>query len=728
MKSKNRTWKPFFAITGFFALSIFVVPCIHAQFSERWEHLGPVTFSSIAAQSSTVLIMTTTDGWLYKSSDYGSTWKHIYIDDTLSLVDAKFADSLHGTLAAVNGTILFTSDGGATWSRSQVPGGTLIHIAYPAPDTAYVCSGGEVWQTTDRGSSWSQYTVSGNRKISAFYFFDNAIGFAVGNAGLFAMTTDAGQHWATQDIGAGDSIDLECMDFYGRDTGVVAGAGYSFATTDGGTTWRRSSLLPTGYGKPTVIKLTSGHQFFGFIDGIDEFSSTDLGASFRPLQQIFGSGEIAVSGVCSVSGHRVIIVGGDGEVEQSLNSGLNWDPLNLCLWSPNLINFGDSIFYGIGGYSGTAFYSSANGGDSWGTYDLYRPELSSENWRGLWFDSPNHGVAVNQSSNNSLSTTDGGLTWSNTGIAEIPYGNIGVFQTQGNAAIFPANDSIFITKDHGNTWVKFFVVPDTASPYPGIPASTIHPPLLIQVSILDSNHAYLAYQCTDGPGSWDLHYHERFYQTADAGQTWQEMNNAPFDDVGSIYFRNPSFGFLCQGHGLIYRTSDGGASWQSQSLTGDHGITAVNFLNDTLGFCVANDASIGEGQVFITTNGGLTWRDDSLRSQINGKRPWITGIMFPDSNTVILLAHEGFFRRHLNFTPLASVVHTPSRTTNLDVYPNPTTSLLDVEGLHGKLIILDALGRTYSVPRNVNMLDVSLLPAGLYFLSDGVNGTKFVKK
>ncbi|HEY3875256.1 MAG TPA: T9SS type A sorting domain-containing protein, partial [Candidatus Kapabacteria bacterium] len=85
--------------------------------------------------------------------------------------------------------------------------------------------------------------------------------------------------------------------------------------------------------------------------------------------------------------------------------------------------------------------------------------------------------------------------------------------------------------------------------------------------------------------------------------------------------------------------------------------------------------------------------------------------------------------------PVSSgVVPASSTQTTLLCYPNPATTLLSIENSIGTLLITDPLGRAYSVPRNGNTLDVSLLPAGIYFIVDGGSTTgtphsaKFVKE
>ncbi len=61
-------------------------------------------------------------------------------------------------------------------------------------------------------------------------------------------------------------------------------------------------------------------------------------------------------------------------------------------------------------------------------------------------------------------------------------------------------------------------------------------------------------------------------------------------------------------------------------------------------------------------------------------------------------------------------------------YPNPATSSISITNSNGPLSILDPLGRSYEVKQTGNTLDVSALPSGVYFVSDGHTRAKFVKE
>jgi photosystem II stability/assembly factor-like uncharacterized protein len=116
--------------------------------------------------------------------------------------------------------VLFTTDGGKTWTRAQIPGRTSY----------------------DRGDA--------KNHLEGVWFPDPQVGYASGPGGVF-KSSDGGRTW--RDITprqlAGIETRLWGNFFTHRDTGIVTGGGcqvgafgggdaqYVFRTTDGGTSW-----------------------------------------------------------------------------------------------------------------------------------------------------------------------------------------------------------------------------------------------------------------------------------------------------------------------------------------------------------------------------------------------------------------------------------------------------------------------------------------------------------
>jgi Protein of unknown function (DUF2961) len=65
---------------------------------------------------------------------------------------------------------------------------------------------------------------------------------------------------------------------------------------------------------------------------------------------------------------------------------------------------------------------------------------------------------------------------------------------------------------------------------------------------------------------------------------------------------------------------------------------------------------------------------------------------------------------------------------NLTIYPDPAINSIMAIAAVGPLSILDPLGRSYEVKQSGNALDISSLPSGVYFVSDGRSRAKFVKE
>jgi hypothetical protein len=62
------------------------------------------------------------------------------------------------------------------------------------------------------------------------------------------------------------------------------------------------------------------------------------------------------------------------------------------------------------------------------------------------------------------------------------------------------------------------------------------------------------------------------------------------------------------------------------------------------------------------------------------------------------------------------------------IVPNPARNTITITPSIGPFSILDPLGRSYEVKQAGDVLDISSLPSGVYFVSNGVSRAKFVKE
>ena len=114
-----------------------------------------------------------------------------------------------------------------------------------------------------------------------------------------------------------------------------------------------------------------------------------------------------------------------------------------------------------------------------------------------------------------------------------------------------------------------------------------------------------------------------FYQTRNAGKTWQPT--APVKYVGAYSFISRKTGWIWSSEpqntdstaavkGILYRTDDGGQKWKPISmkkslenyLTRGQRIIQLDFVDDTDGWAVAQDWH-NKTQLLKTTDGGETW-------------------------------------------------------------------------------------------------------------------------
>ncbi len=194
--------------------------------------------------------------------------------------------------------------------------------------------------------------------------------------------------------------------------------------------------------------------------------------------------------------------------------------------------------------------------------------------------------------------------------------------------------------------------------------------------------------------------------------------------------------------GLV-RTFDGGHNWQvtidsMSELTGFSNLSPI--FNDTIiSSGIWDSAGIPythPGIVLLSGDLGATWHVDTLRFNQNlGFPAFATAITFTAEGSMVgtflpedtLTPYSGFFAR-LNSPSNSSVQTMELHTPGMFIFPNPATNEIQVTSSEGNISIHDPLSRSYEVNQTGNMLDVSALPSGVYFVSDGHTRAKFVKE
>ena len=259
--------------------------------------------------------------------------------------------------SGTNGTVLRTSDGGATWRQLYVPGASELDfrdIDGIDERTAFVLSIGpgeasRIYKTSDAGATWDQQFVNRDPKAffdaMAFWDADNGIAFSDSVDGRFVivMTRNGGRMWTSVPDAAlppalpneaafaasGTSVAVQSGGAIWIGTGG-ASASRVLRSGDGGKTWSIASTpLPSGP-SAGIFSVAFRGSTHGIVVGGDykkEGDAVDNAA-------ITTDGGIAWTVVKGLRGYRsavaymrrgVIAVGPTG-ADYSVDDGRTWTP------------------------------------------------------------------------------------------------------------------------------------------------------------------------------------------------------------------------------------------------------------------------------------------------------------------------------------------------------------------------------------------------------------------
>lgn len=214
-------------------------------------------------------------GTVLHSTDFGATWRRVNVGTGADLYGVRFVDEQIGVVAGLGGTIRRTTDGGATWSTPAGGSGNLGFIWFASRSVGFIGGdGGTILKTTDGGATWARQNSGFDRDITGIHCLSETMCWASGSTdagGVVLRTTDGGVTW--QRVGESTAFTpLGAIWFLTDRVGVVGGdpnfaTGQSniWRTTDGGMTWMR---VPTDIFGPAVTG-------FAFVDGLTGWASAE---------------------------------------------------------------------------------------------------------------------------------------------------------------------------------------------------------------------------------------------------------------------------------------------------------------------------------------------------------------------------------------------------------------------------------------------------------------------
>jgi photosystem II stability/assembly factor-like uncharacterized protein len=191
---------------------------------------------------------------------------------------------------------------------------------------------GTILKTTDAGATWVPLTSGTARTLHDVYLFNPDEGVAVGEPGLILRTTDGGAAWQRVASGVQDSLRSV---FFSGVNGICGGDSQTILySTDSGASWQIGQTGFFGGGFPGAHMLSPS---IGFVAGQNSIfqplvgSTTDGGVSWNFHAFYFDNNEGGCTDIRFLDQNTGVVSGivfdGRGAIARTTDGGLNWSTL-----------------------------------------------------------------------------------------------------------------------------------------------------------------------------------------------------------------------------------------------------------------------------------------------------------------------------------------------------------------------------------------------------------------
>lgn len=386
-------------------------------------------------------------GAVIRTTDYGVTWTPVSIGSVQVLYAVSLCNSQAGVAAGLSGTLLVTTNGGASWSPQSGQSANFFGAECISSNIMTVV-GSVILRSTDGALTWRQQPGSG---ISvAFSTPDH--GIVVGTNSILWTTTGGNYGWEVRE--SGTATNLRAISYMNSAVGVAVGdSGTITRTTDAGYSW---AIRPSG-----TFHNLSGISFsqntgIAVGDSGSVLRSEDGGFSWVATNQ--GTGR-RLRSVSFASASTVVATGDSGIMLRSTNDGLTWSltqlPFPQHIISVSFANENIGVAVAVPqlpfGGGTQRILRTTDGGTSWTDTlvlaSVVRLQAVSLNPSGVGY-----AVGGIGTSGVMLRTSDFGMTWSSEMFPAAGGGFRGVaFRNELNILVV-GNGWIYRTTDGGNSW------------------------------------------------------------------------------------------------------------------------------------------------------------------------------------------------------------------------------------------------------------------------------------
>lgn len=591
----------------------------------------------------------------------------------------SFIDASTGWAAGSAGTIMKTTDGGATWSI-EVPSTNCLGIVTSGcnltgvsfADSLHGLAVGEygtIWKTADGGTTWTARTLPSTGcpalaggscstvLLASVQYIDASNVVAMG-AGYGFYSTDGGASWNVAS-GIDPTVTIDSVSMSGANGYAVGSFGAIYKTSDSGHTWPVKLVSPVALNEIRSVYAAdannayaiSGSQLLRTIDGVTWVASSGLSA------QLYG---------LTVSGDNLVVTGTNGSILKR-TAATNWtDPIaTVAAGLTASVSGTTSTLFDVT-YAGGAAYASGDAGavvkstDSGATWTL-KAGGNSKSFMSSSFINDSTGWVTGRDGS-VMKTADSGATWASdkagittgTVLQAVQFLDAGTGFTAG---YYGANGVVY--KYSGGNWTAMslpsgvsqiwglHMVDAThgwAVGFPGTGAvsgvalkTTDGQNWSFDAAGLGANIQLYSVDSTSAANGWAVGQNTTTRKGIVArysGGAWTVTEKNELNGMQSIDMVNDLTGYFAAygppsstnyGDGKVYKTTDGGVTWNNTGLATTHVMAGTAFLDANTGYVVG-----GEGRVFKTVNGGANWTLESLGS---GLRMFSISIV-PSSNSL----------------------------------------------------------------------------------------------